>query len=918
MTSLAGRLLVAAALLATAAPRLVAQQLAAQPRTDFQTGGTYDPNVPTPETVLGYAIGTFHTDYAGLERWIAALQRSDRVRVVRYGQSIERRPLYLIVVSSPQNLARLDEIRAGLRRLADPRTTTEAEATRLIRSIPAVAWLNHANDGNESAAFEAAIQTSYQLAAGTDAGTRLILDRLVTVVNPAHNPESHERFVAWYNSVQVGRDGTADPQAAEHHAPWGMSTNNNHYQIDLNRDAFFVSQPETRALVRAYAEWNPVLFIDHHGQTKNMFFPPPAEAVNLNVTQNQVDWMGRYGDAIGDAFDQRGWSYYRRGRFDLFYAGFWDSWPTLNGSVGLTFETDAGGNKGLAWEREDRTILRLRDGVARHHVGAMASLRLTAEDKERRLRDFYEFKRSAIAEGERERMRQVVLLPGRDDARVRELVRVLTDQRIEVYRTSAPVRLARAHDYMGGAVGARVIPAGAYVIPMAQPQKRLAKAILEPEPAFRDDFLRDQAQRKRRAELLGRWSRDGFYDVTAWSLPLLFGVDAVWAEDEARVAGSGERVEAGAGAPLGAVSVPDDAPPSASRSPLAAPRYGYLFSSESSGSMRLTARLLAEGFNLAVATQPFRVGGADFPRGSILARVERNPATLSERLAALAADAGVRLHGLNSARVESGPDFGEDPVVELRQPRIAVVTDEPTDERAYGATWFTLEHRLGLPFTALKIAQLRSGDLGRYNVIVLPHGAPGDYQELLGEAGIAKLRRWTQDGGTLVLMKGAAAFATRRGVEWTGAGLKRETMPVRLFFDEPAPSTRDTTGAPTREMDPVRTAGAILRVRIDPEHFLGFGYDRDVGATISGSYAFTLSRDAHHAAALADERSLRIAGHMWPEAQRALARSLYAWVEPAGRGQVILFADDPNFRATQLSTMRLFYNAVVLGASFVR
>ena len=651
-----------------------------------------------------------------------------------------------------------------------------------------------------------------------------------------------------------------------------------------------------------------------------MFFPRPAEAVNLNVTQNQVDWMGRYGNAIGDAFDRRGWSYYRRGRFDLFYAGFWDSWPTLNGSVGLTFETDAGGNKGVAWEREDQTILRLRDGVARHHIGAMATLRVTAADKERRLRDFYEFKRTAIAEGERERMRQVVLLPGADEARARELVRVLTDQQIEVYRTTAPLRLGRAHNYMGGAPGPRTIPAGAYVIPMAQPQKRLAKAILEPEPAFKEDFLRDQEQRKRRAELLGRWSRDGFYDVTAWSLPLLFGVDAVWSEDEVRAAGSGERVATGPGESPGAEAVPLNAPPLPdSRFPIPAARYGYLFSSESYGSMRLVAELLFEGFNLAVATQPFRVLGADFPRGSIIARTERNAPRLHERLSALAAENDVRVHALNSARVESGSDFGEDPVVELKRPRVAVVTDDPTDERAYGATWFTLERRLGMGFTALKIEQLKSGDLGRYNVIVVPHGAPADYQDLLGEQGIAKLRRWTQDGGTLVLMKGAAAFATRRGVEWTASRLKRETMPVRLFFDDTAAARRDTSGgAPTREMDPVRTAGAILRVRVDPEHFLGFGADGDVPATVSGTYAFTLSRDAHNAAAFPDERSLRLAGHMWPEAQRALARSLYAWVEPAGRGQVILFADDPNFRATQLSTMRLFFNAVVLGPSFAR
>ena len=517
-------------------------------RFEFFPGGTYDPNIPTPASVLGYDIGTYHTGYPGLERWLEALKKSDRVRILRYGMSEEKRPLYLIVISSPTNLARLDEIRAAMARLHDPRGTTDSEAAQIASSMPAVAWMNHANDGNESAAFESAIQTSYQLAAGTDQTTNIILQRLVTIVNPAHNPESHERFVTWYNSVQVTGAGTADRQAAEHHAPWGMSTNNNHFQIDLNRDAFFQSQIETKQLVKAFGEWNPVVFVDHHGQTKNMFFPPPADAINLNVTPNQLDWMNRYGNEIGDAFDRQGWSYYRRGRFDLFFAGFWDSWPTLNGSIGMTFETDGGGSKGLAWEREDGTTLTLRDGVVHHHTGTMAVLKLTAEHKDQRLKDFYQFKKSAIEEGQKDSLKAVVLLPGRDDARARELVEVLRSQRIDVHRTTRPVRAARTFSYFGGDAAARDIPAGAYVVPMNQPQKRLAKALLELEPGFTKEFLENERKKKERAELVGERPRDGFYDTTAWTLPLLFGVDAFWSENAIDIAGT-EKLTAPDGSP---------------------------------------------------------------------------------------------------------------------------------------------------------------------------------------------------------------------------------------------------------------------------------------------------------------------------------------------------------------------------------
>jgi hypothetical protein len=872
---------------------LAAQQ--PRPREPFFPGGTYDPKVPTPDAVLGYAIGERHTDYAGLERWLAALKQSDRVVVRKYGESIEKRPLYLIVISSPANLARLDAIQNGMARLADPRGVSDAELDALASDLPAVAFMNHANDGNESAAFESAIQTSYQLAAGTDATTRLILDRLVTIVNPAHNPESHERFVTWYNAAQVGPAGTPDPAAAEHHAPWGMNTNNNHYQIDLNRDAFFATQPETRAIIRAFNDWNPVVFVDHHGQTKNMFFPPPADAINANVTKPQIEWMNRYGNAIGDAFDARGWSYYRRGRFDLFFAGFWDSWPTLNGSIGMTFETDGGGSKGLAWEREDGTILTLRDGILHHHTGTMATLKATAEDKTARLKQFYQYKKSAIAEGMNEPMKQIVLLPRGDTPRLMQLIDTLNVQRIYGYWADQPIALAHAQPYTGGAAAALTVPQGAYVIPLNQPQKRLLKALLEIEPAFTDEFLQTQREKRRDAELRGERVRDGFYDTTAWSLPLLFGVEAYWSSDRP---GRAATMPGGMVASvIGALGAP--------------PRYGYLFANDTYTSMQAVAELLRKGHNLVIATQPFSVQGRQFPRGAVLARTERNGANLHADMSAV--HGRVDVLRLDSARVTAGPDFGEDPFVETRAPRIAVVTDEPTAETAYGATWFTLEQRLGLPFTAIKIEQLLSADLTRYNVIVMPDGAAGGYESALGENGAARLRRWAQEGGTLVLIKGAAVFASRKGVEWTSAALKRTEQPVQSFFDD-KPADKPTM----HEVDLPRVPGAILRVKLDPQHWLAYGAGDATAATISGTYAFTPGRTARVAAAYPAAKTLKLAGFMWPESGPALERTPYAWIERQGRGQIVLFADDPNFRATQLSTLRLFFNAVVLGPTFAR
>jgi hypothetical protein len=190
---------------------------------DFYEHGPYRPDVPRPADLLGYEPGEFHTDYGNMLRVMDAIAAAapDRVRIFSYGRSMEGRPLRLVVISSPENTSRLEEIKSAVRSLRDPRGADGAAAAEIARTTPAIGWMNYANDGNESAAFEAAIQLAYQLAAGGDSVTRAVLENVVTVINPAHNPESHERFVEWYNAF-----GVADTMhaALEHDAPFWRST----------------------------------------------------------------------------------------------------------------------------------------------------------------------------------------------------------------------------------------------------------------------------------------------------------------------------------------------------------------------------------------------------------------------------------------------------------------------------------------------------------------------------------------------------------------------------------------------------------------------------------------------------------------------------------------------------------------------
>jgi hypothetical protein len=884
---------------------------------------TLDPAVPTPRSVLGYEIGAYHTSYLGVVRYADALAAAvpNRVKLVPIGESYERRPMMLLVISSPANLQRLASIQADIAKLTDPRTTDDAEADAIVKRSPAITWDNFGNDGNESAAVEAALEMAYRLAASRGGEVEQALSQVVAVINVCHNPESREHFVAWYNAHQVGAAGTADPQALEHRGPWGMDTNNNHYQIDLNRDSVWATQQETRNVIRAYREWNPQTFIDHHGETENFFFPPVALPVNPNIPKLHLDWLTTYGRAIAAACDSRGWSYFTGEVFDEFYPGYWDAYPFLKGGIGFTFETNAGGYTGLRIERDDETVITLRDGIDKHVEGGLAVLLTTAARREDKLRDYYRFRKSAIDEGRAGPVRAYVLVRGTDPGRVDELVETLLVHGIEVRRTDAPLSLARARGYLSPGAEPRKLAAGAYVVPLDQPDKRLIQALFEPRTDQQAEFVAEQAakrafNRKRGANVPARDL--GFYDVTAWALPYVTGVEAYAVEE-----------------PVGGGTLLT-APPTPAGGVDARARTAYLFDPRTLGSTRLAFELLGEGFKLAVARKPFTLAGTRWPMGTFVVRTERNPAGLHDRLPERARALGVPVVAAQTAWTEEGPDLGSASLDSLKKPRIAVLADRPTDENAFGAIWFLLERRMGLSFTALRAEDLGTADLSRYNVVVFPDGSASRYRRAITDDIVKRLSGWVEDGGVLVVSGGAAALAADPKVGWTRA---------RLLGPEPEPegddakakvqAAADEKDREAEQKDPQRletdravrrqgerrvqetdlTPGAIFAADLEPEHVLRFGYaDGPLPVHVTTPYVFAASPTGSNVVRIRREKPL-LSGFAWPEAEARLRGAAYVVDEPRGKGRVVLFADDPNFRNYWRGLEKLFTNALLLGPS---
>jgi hypothetical protein len=879
----------------------IAGPVAAQEPFDFYARGPYRSAVPRPEAITGYAAGEQHTMYAVMQHYLDTLVATapDRVRIETWGRTTEYRPIRALIISDPANLAKLDAIRTGLAELADPRKTSAARAAQIAQG-PAVALFQYSVHGDEPAGFEAAMQVAYQLAASDEPQTLEILKSVVLVLNPSANPDGHERFAAWYNSVAVGAD---HPFAFEQNEPWSITGRYSHYRFDMNRDLLAQSQPEVRAMMDGVLRWHPQVFVDHHSTTPTFFFPPVAQAVNTNLPAQTTKWFETYGRGNAAAFDRYGWQYFVRGVFDFFYVGYWDEWSTFQGATGMTYETDGGPE--FRKRRDDGSISTFRDGIAHHFIASLATLETTAKHRQSRLLDYYDFRRSALTEAGADRMKRVVIVPGNDPQSAAHVVGLLLRNGIEVTRLRQSIASRSAHSYLSPrSPGAgRTFPAGSYVIDLNQPQRRIAKAMLEPEAELQRTFVERELAKfhrnRRRGEEADK-EEYGFYDITAWSLPLTFNLDAYWTED----AGA-------AGEAVTDTVVP--APPAPARAASA-----YVFPNDRPGAARLAIALEAEGFRLAVAMRPIRADGRTYPRGTFVARPQRNTATLHERIAALGPSFGVAVAPVQTAFPDTGDiGIGSGEVVALRAPTILVAAGDGVSETSYGWLWHFLARELNAPFTPVSLRAIgRMGDLQSFNVLIIPDGSGTRMRRELGDDGVEKLKAWVRSGGVLIGYGGAGDVAAHKDVGLStiasvapDSGTKADSTAPG---DEPALISNT---APARDR-PEWIPGAIFRATLDTTHWLTLGYERNrIPVFIDGDTFWKPSKSGANAATFTDPvDSLVLSGFTWPDnTARLLKGTTWAAVENQGSGRVVLFLSDPLFRAFWRGPARMLTNAILIG-----
>lgn len=841
--------------------------LAPQAKFDFFENGPYAPEVPRPESVLGYSAGDRLTTFRDQERVLNAIASAapDRVKVITYGKSVEGRPLRVLAISSPANMRRLDAIRLDNERIASG-TATNRDA--LIKRTPAIVWINESIHGNEPASFESGMWLIYNLAASRGSLAKT-LENTVVFVNPVFNPDGRERYTVWYGSIATG---TAEPGAFERSEPSVVHGRTNHYRFDMNRDHVALSQDETRQEVAELLRWNPQVYVDQHGQVGTYFFPPNPMSINANVDRNRLNkWTDVFGRATAAAFDRQGWLYYVKDAFDFFAPVYTDTWAGLSGAIGMTHETE--GSKTLRLEREDGSVWTMRDSIAKHFTSALAVIGASSANKDALVTSFADFKARA-ASGQAAGSFKRVIVQG-DPRELARLAEQLARSGINSAFAAQPFSQPKASSYWSDETQTLLAPAGSLVVDMAQPQGALAKSLFEPQVDFEPEFTKAQIERRKKMlsdETYPEPEGFEFYDITGWALPYLHNLRAWWSDSTPAFQS-------------GAVKMPEPAE-------LGAPAIGWALAYSDRADILAVADLLSKGVRVMVGPREMKVGGKTYPRGSFIVLRGRNEPNVSERLRSVQQTWKVRFEPIETAYPDEGrigPGSGE--VASLKKPKIGVVFGDRAWTSAYGSLWYLMDREFKIPFTPLTAGAL-NGDLSKYTAIVLPSGQYGPPSD--------NLKAWVRSGGSLVLLSAGQWALGERGF------VTLETVKFE------------------KDKDPASLPGSLFRAQLDPRSFLSMGYAArgedpiEIAVPVEGGSFAKAVKTGGGAVKLGDEKTKKLlSGWQWPdETEKVLSGTVWLHDQQFGSGHVIIFMQDPTDRAMYPGLYKLLLNAMLLAPSF--
>ncbi len=795
----------------------------------------------SPSAFLGYELGTQFTPHHKVVDYYQHLASvaEDRMQLQQYGTTYERRPLLLAVISSASNMQNLDAIQAAHMK----HTTGDSDAKK------AIVWLSYNVHGNESVSTEASMQTIYDLlTAKAD-----YLENTVVLIDPCINPDGRDRYVNWYNQNK-NTPFNNDPNSKEHHEGW-LNGRPNHYMFDLNRDWAWLTQKESQQRLKVYNQWLPHVHVDFHeqGVDSPYYFAPAAEPFHEVITDFQRDFQVTIGKNHAKYFDANGWFYFTKEVFDLLYPSYGDTYPTYNGSIGMTYEQGGSGRAGLAIKTRVGDTLTLNDRISHHYTTGLSTIEVASKNAQKLNDEFKKFY------AQKKFKYKSYVLNGKSD-NIDALTDLLDQHEIKYGWGTSGNAKGFSYDY-GGTRNMRTTDKS-LVIHTNQVKGTLVKVLFEPKAKLSDSLT---------------------YDITAWSLPYAYGLNAIASESS-----------------INSNSNKSNNNPSKSTL-INKSNYAYVADWNSMNDARFLADLIQHKIRVRYAHEPFTLNGKTHQRGSLIITQadNKNHENFIVSFTEITKKHKQELTVVQTGFVDSGKDFGSGYVQMMNDVKVAVLAGEPTSTLRFGEIWHFFEQQLQYPITVVDTHYMNRVDFSAYDILILPDG--WGYRSFMTKEKLKELKTWVKSGGKLIAMgKAIQSLAVEDGFSIKNKKQEKDsTKSVRPFAGS------------ERERIQNAITGAIFKTEVDATHPLAYGYNSSYFTMKLGNDSYEYL-DKGNVVYLKENQNKPVSGFAGNFAQDKIAKSLVFGVENYGQGSVVYMVDNPLFRGFWENGKLFFANAIFM------
>ena len=797
------------------------------------------------------------TYYHQVEDYFKQLtEKSTFIKQQKYGVTPEQRGLNVFFISTPENLANLEQIRNNnLAAIGLSKNGSQMIGDKLI------VWLSFNVHGNEFAGTESAMTVAYELVNPKNIETKKWLENTIVILDPCINPDGYSRYGNWLREIS-GKQTHPGLYDREHMEVW-PGGRYNHNIFDLNRDWAWQTQPESQQRVALYNQWMPQVHTDVHemGYESPYFFPPSAEPIHEFIEKYQKDFHNVLGKNMSQKFDAQNWMYNTSERFDLFYPSYGDTYPAYNGAVGMTLE-QGGIGAGRAVMMSNGNIVTIQDRLTHHATAVLTVVESAAAQADVLIKGFRGFMNNSRKTVKGNYKMYVM----KNNPKLIQLADLLKKNNIEFSYADASMK-ASGYNYSAKSEKGFTIEPNDLIVKVDQPKAVFTQVLFEPNQKLNDSLS---------------------YDITAWALPLAYGVEGYALKNSL-----GFKTKA-------SIEITEKTVPQKV--------YAFHIPWNNRISAQVLSLLHQNNIRVRSAMNKAIFGDVTVEPGGLLVTKADNPKVVDfEKTISDLIKIKTDYNYINTGFSSNAKDVGSENFNLLKAPKVVLLSGKGVGSTEFGATWFYIQETINYPVSVVEVNNFNRLKLMDYNTLIL---ADGDYT--FSEEQQKKIAEWVKNGGKVIAMNGALSlFDGKDGYALSPFANEDDKLSAEKEKDSVALNERflDFHNTERREISK-SIPGAIIENLLNKTHPLSFGL---------GDKYFSLKTDSNHYSLLKNAvnvayvpKDYKSYGFIGSQVKKKLNNTVSFAVEHKGDGTIVYMVDNPLFRGFWENGIVLFSNALFL------